>query len=162
MYNVLQLSLKEYKVKNNSSDYDIDILLYEFKNGEYISLTSNGLSSVEVITLEPQGEHIITLPRDGIYKLELRPDSEFQTQNLANIVIHNITDLLEKKQKFLTDVLLRPHPSKCDHNQYYDLISFNIIFDSYSKLVKDTFTEANIPQEQLYKIEYLLNRLKTF
>ncbi len=149
MYNILQLSLKEYKIRNNHAVHSIYFTVSKFERSEYVEV-------VETVELEAQGEYLLELPEDGIFKIVISTE----TEHIDSFIIHNIYDLLEKKQKFLTDILLRPNLDKCDHNQYYDVIAFNIIFDTYNKLVKDSFTQAAIPKEQLYKIEYLLNRLK--
>ncbi len=153
MYNILQLSLKEYNIKNNSTHLKIFVDATEFKSGVYHQIFEEG-----AIAIEPEGTYKLVLPNDGVFKLDIRSEEE----ELTVAIVNNITDLLEKKQEFLTEILLRPNIDKCDHNQYYDIISFNIIFDTYNKLVKDSFTEATIPEDQLYKIEYLLNRLKEF
>ncbi len=151
MYNLLQLSLKEYKLRNNSTTHDIYFTLCEFDRGEYIEV-------IELFTLEPSSSHSIIIPKDGVYRLVITTQAEI----LATFIINNITDLLKKKQEYLTQILLRPNLDKCDHNQYYDIIAFNIIFDNYNKLVKDTYTQVIIPEEQLYKIDYLLKRLKEY
>ena len=163
MYNVLQLSLKEYEIRNNSSIETIYITVDEFIKDEYKEV-------VEVVKIEPDGIYFLNLPNDGIFRLVITLRAGIGTpsdpytiiQTLATITIHNITDLLEKKQRYLTQVLLRPNLHKCDHNQYYDIISFSIIFDTYIKLVKDTFVQSNVSSEQLYKIYYLFSKLKTF
>lgn len=151
MYSVLQLSLKEYEIKNTNSASSIHYKVKEFKVGEYIEI-------IKDTEIEAGGTITLVLPNDGVFTLDIFTDDEA----LANFTIHNITDLLSKKQHFLTQILTRPAPDRCNHNQYYDIISFSILLDSYNKLVKDSYTQANIPFEQLYKIEYLLNRLKEY
>lgn len=150
-YNIAQLSLKEYNITNNSTSLDLTLEVLQFRAGSYNSIFD------DPIIIEPEATYKLILPRDGLFKLYISNEEYPST-----VIVNNITELLEKKQKFLTEILLRPNIDKCDHNQYYDLISFNIIFDTYNKLVKDSFTEETIPEDQLYEIEYLLTRLKEF
>ncbi len=153
MYNILQYSLKEYELEATAAN-TVYYRVKRFENKKYIDTEVSGSVAPSYIVK-------FYLPSDGVYVLEISTDGDF-TSIIDKYVIHNITELLKVKQSFLTDVLTKHSVNKCTHNQYYDIISFHILFDAYNKLVKETFSNKDIVFKQLYKIEYLFRRLKEF
>lgn len=162
MYTIHQYSLKEYEIISNSSS---DTIYYQVE--KYSNLRSNPHDTTgvwDVITNSSPigaGDNIrVILPNDGVYRIKVSSDSGLSTV-LDVYIVHNITNLLEKKQYFLTKLLTEYRTDAKHHNQYYDFIAFSVLFESYNKIVKDSFIKTpGVPN--LYMIEYLLEQLQKF
>lgn len=152
MYNFYQYSLKEYGVINTG----VNIIYYKLERFHKTEYTQVG----ETVAVPGDSEIKFFLESDGIYKVTVANDESFE-DILNSYIIHNITDLLKRRQNFLTKSLTEYNVDKCNHNHYYDFIAFNILFDTYNKLVQDTFVTSITPAN-LYKIEYLFNQLQKY
>lgn len=152
MYKLNQYSLKEYELINDHTS-DIYYVLKRFNEGNYEVIG-------EVLTLPVSASIKIVLPNDGIYSLSISDNIDFNDP-VSIYTIHNITELLNKRQKFLTDTLIDCIVDTKNHNHYYDFTAYNILLDSYIKLVHDTFITTYTPKN-LYKIEYLFNMLQKY
>lgn len=152
MHTINQYSLKQYDIINTGAlpiYYKID----KYTNGEYLSL-------VEITEIGVAGTETIVFDLDGVYRITLSDTLDFAVIT-DTYIIHNITDILHKRQTFLTNVLTNYDLSNCNHNQYYDFNAFNIVFTTYINLVQRTFITDVIPKN-LYRIETLLNYLNKY
>lgn len=150
-YTLNQFSLKEYSLTNNTANtlyYSLSL----YKDEKYEDVDSG--------TVEEEDISWLHLEEDGVYRLLLSFNSEFDSL-LSSYIIHNITEVLETRQQFLTKLLTEYKCKDCTHNHYYDFLSFSVLFDTYNSLVKDSFFTSVTPKN-LYKISYLLEQLKAY
>lgn len=162
MYLIDQYSLREYELTNNSVTSDIYYTIEKYQNKRYNPSDLSGVwTRIERVNkLESSDKKRIFLPNDGVFRLILSSDEDLNSI-IDTYIIHNITNLLEKRQEFLTKLLTEYRVDPKHHNQYYDFISFSVLFETYNKIVKDTFTKQVEPSN-LYMIEYLLTELQKY
>lgn len=152
MYRLEQKSLKEYTIKANDSL--IYILDKYVSYGETEQIETNELAEDEVYTL--------ILPSDGMYVLTIEVNG-----NLNKYFIHNISELLNRRQSFITDHIIN-HVTSCTSRHYYDYITFNLLFDVYIRLVETTFgngytsATAIASNDVIYRINYLFELLQRY
>jgi hypothetical protein len=152
-YTLEQYSLREY-ILTNKQVLPLYYKIYRFVDGQYLLLTTSNLITDQSTT--------ITFDEDGVYRLILSEDETFVSE-LVVYYLHNITNLVNRKQSFLTDALTKYQVRNCNHNQYYDYITFSILFETYIKLVSDTFmTTVSPTYKSLYKMDYLLSQLNKY
>jgi hypothetical protein len=150
-----QKSLKEFTLINGNMQ-PIYVSLYKYIDGEWVQgeYSNTTYNEEGMLILEPNVETTIIFEGDGIYKIS----------GDAHYIVHNITDLLDIRQQFLTNALMEYKVDRCDHGSYYDYVTFCIVFDSYIALVETTFktgyaVDSIIPKTVIYKINYLYNQL---
>jgi len=154
-YTLKQLSLKEYVIENNLSHEVLKFKVYQYDKGKLSE-------PIRDITIDPESKDGFILGADGVYVLRIYDEDEeiiFDTYT-----IHNCHNAVVARQKYLTKSLTEFEvvEGKCNHNQYYDYITFNLYYDTYMALVQDTYTSASIDPDHLYKIWYIVEQLKKY
>ena len=160
-YELNQYSLSNYLLK---CTYDsISYKVFSFINGEE-KVINNGILS--------EGEDImLIMPNDGIFIISLYTNPGTGTP-FATYVVHNIMDILDKRQSYLTKLLKNVDLDNCNSKNYYDYISFNILFQTYIYLVEKLMigkTENDniniIPSAipyNLYEVEKIYDKLMEY
>jgi hypothetical protein len=145
-------SLKEYLIKNLLDINSIYYILYIYENEKFKEYNRERINPLE--------EKRVFLPKDGIFKISVYQTEDY-IEPIANYILHNLTNILKIRQKFLTDLLVHHKCSPCNHNNYYNYISFNLLLDTYNLIIKNKFLSEVIP-DNLYKLEYIFSKLKEY
>ena len=161
-YELQQYSLSNYKLINNDNQ-SLSYRVYKFEYGEETEIMNGDVASGNNVMLE--------MPNDGIFIIRI-----YQTLNhvtpFVTYVVHNIMDILGKRQSYLTTLLKDADLDNCQSKTYYDYISFNTLFQTYIYLVEKlmigktendniNIVPSAIP-DNLYKVEDIYNKLMEY
>lgn len=160
-YELWQYSLSNYKLINNDTS-DIHYNVYSFIYGKETEINKG------VVT--PDNDTMLVMPNDGIFIIRLKFTEDGDT--FVTYVVHNIMEVLKKRQQYLTNILRDAIIEDCDSHSYYDYISFNILFNTYIYLVEKlligktdgdniNIVPSAIPYN-LYEVEDIYNKLMEY